>query len=75
MPFPEHLETGIPTHLRIVGSDKISADVVFDLTKSEIEGHYEAKNGDLLFYITEQEIHRLMGVRMPRWEIVDATQG
>ena len=78
MTFPEHLEpvrsgTAGPLKLRMVDSTIISEDVLFDLTKSEIEGQYEAKHGDMLFYITDQEVHRLMGLRMPRWEIVDAT--
>ena len=78
MPFPEHLEhkeltirSGTkPLKIRMRGSDEVSEDIVFDLLLSDTEGYYLARNGDLSFYIAAQEIDRLMGKKMPHWELV-----
>lgn len=78
MPFPERLEDkppairsgSKPLQIRMVGSDDVSEDLVFDLMLSETDGYYVARNGDLSFYIAAQEIDRLMGKKMPHWELV-----
>lgn len=78
MPFPEHLEDNPPTirsgskplQIRMRGSDDVSEDIVFDLLLSDTEGFYVARNGDLSFYIAAQDIDRLMGKKMPHWELV-----
>lgn len=78
MPFPEHLEdkeltirSGTkPLQIRMRGSDEVSEDIVFDLLLSDTEGFYIARSGDLSFYIAAQEIDRLMGKKMPHWELV-----
>jgi hypothetical protein len=78
MPFPEHLEDkppqirpgSKPIQIRMVGSDEVSEDIVFDLLLSDTEGYYLARNGGLSFYIAAQEIDRLMGKKMPHWELV-----
>lgn len=78
MLFPEHLEdkpptTGlisVPIKIRMRGSEEVSEDIIFDLYLSEASGCFVAKNGDLSFYIATQEIDRLMGTKMPQWELV-----
>lgn len=82
MPFPEHLEApdgdkkltirsgSKPIQIRMKGSSEVSEGVVFDVLLSDTEGYYVARNGDLSFYIAAQEVDRLMGKKMPHWELV-----
>lgn len=78
MPFPEHLEDkqpvvrsgSKPLQIRMIGSDEVREDIVFDLLLSDTEGYYLARNGNMSFYIAAQEIERLMGKKMPHWELV-----